>query len=265
MHFIEGIIYFGVYAVFVLILTSIYVVFFEKTVKAKMHKSENLEREKARNTLKKPAVRDYDKEPIIVKNDYKIKIAFITTAIFIPLSLFLIFTNIEPQADSFNEHIRKAALATGVIGMLGCAYFSAMLFFENRKNIYTRIYGDYLLHGTYGASSKFFKAQVDQIELEFNDNLQISYGFYPIEGEAKDYAPSGKNFNEKYENALAFPIIFALKLAFTAMFFVLSAFKFKKYYIFKNDKFVVSVLANNELEDRFGKVKFEILTLTYIV
>ena len=46
MHFIEGIIYFGVYAVFVLILTSIYVVFFEKTVKAKMHKSENLEREK---------------------------------------------------------------------------------------------------------------------------------------------------------------------------------------------------------------------------
>ena len=55
-----------------------------------------------------------------------------------------------------------------------------------------------------------------------------------------------------------------LKLAFMAMFFVLSAFKFKKYYIFKNDKFVVSVLANNELEDRFGKVGFEILTLMHI-
>nr|WP_314903000.1 hypothetical protein [uncultured Campylobacter sp.] len=46
---------------------------------------------------------------------------------------------------------------------------------------------------------------------------------------------------------------------------MLSAFKFKKYYIFKNDKFVVSVLANNELEDRFGKVKSEILTLSKIV
>lgn len=133
MHFIEGIIYFGVYAVFVLILTSIYVVFFEKTVKAKMHKSENLEREKARNTLKKPAVRDYDKEPIIVKNDYKIKIAFIITAVFIPLSLFLICNNLEPKLDSFDEYIRKAALATGVIGMLGSTYFSAVLFFENRK------------------------------------------------------------------------------------------------------------------------------------
>ena len=265
MHFIEGMIYFGVYAVFVLILTLIYVAFFERTLKAKMRQREDSQREKARNTLKKPAVRDYDKEPIIVKNDYKIKIAFITTAIFIPLSLFLIFTNIEPQADSFDDHIRKAALATGVIGMLGCAYFSAVLFFENRKNIYTRIYGSYLLHDSYGSDSKFFKAQADQIRLEFNDDLQISYGFYPTQGEAKDYVPSGKNFNEKYENALAFPIVFALKLAFTAMFFVLSAFKFKKYYIFKNDKFVVSVLANNELEDRFGKVKFEILTLSKIV
>ena len=179
--------------------------------------------------------------------------------------MFLICNNLEPKPDSFDEHIRKAALATGVIGILGSAYFSAVLFFENRKKIYTRIYGDYLLHGTYGASSKFFKAHADQIRLEFNDDLQIGYGFYPVEGEAKDYAPSGKNFNEKYENALAFPIVFALKLAFTAMFFVLSAFKFKKYYIFKNDKFVVSVLANNELEDRFGKVKFEILTLTHIV
>ena len=50
MRFIKSVIYFGIYAVFVLILTSIYVVFFEKTVKAKMHKSENLEREKVRNT-----------------------------------------------------------------------------------------------------------------------------------------------------------------------------------------------------------------------
>ena len=133
MHFIEGMIYFGIYAVFVLILTLIYVAFFEKTLKAKMRQREDSQLEKARNTLKKPAVRDYDKEPIIVKNDYKIKIAFITTAIFIPLSLFLIFTNIEPQADSFDEHIRKAALATGVIGMLGSTYFSAVLFFENRK------------------------------------------------------------------------------------------------------------------------------------
>ena len=140
MRFTEGIIYFGVYAVFVLILTLIYVAFFEKTLKAKMRQREDSQREKARNTLKKPAVRDYDKEPIIVKNDYKIKIAFITTAIFIPLSLFLIFTNIEPQADSFDEHIRKAALATGVIGMLGSTYFSAVLFFENRKKISTRGY-----------------------------------------------------------------------------------------------------------------------------
>ena len=230
-----------------------------------MHKSENLEREKVRNTLKRHTIRNYDKKPIIVKNDYKIKIAFITTAVFIPLSLFLICNNLEPKPDSFDEHIRKAALATGVIGMLGCAYFSAVLFFENRKKIYTRIYGDYLLHGTYGASSKFFKAHADQIRLEFNDDLQIGYGFYPTQGEVKDYVSGGKNFNEKYENALAFPIVFALKLAFTTMFFVLSAFKFKKYYIFKNDKFVVSVLANSELEDRFGKVKFEILTLSKIV
>ena len=167
MRFIEGVIYFGIYAVFVLILTSIYVVFFEKTAKAKMHKSENLEREKARNTLKKPAVRDYDKEPIIVKNDYKIKIAFITTAVFIPLSLFLICNNLEPQADSFDEHIRKAALATGVIGMLGCAYFSAVLFFENRKKIYTSIYSTTLT----GRALNFLKL----MRIKFGLSLTMIY------------------------------------------------------------------------------------------
>ena len=124
MRFIEGVIYFGIYAVFVLILTSIYVVFFEKIVKAKMHKSENLEREKVRNTLKRHTIRNYDKKPIIVKNDYKIKIAFITTTVFVLLSLFLICNNLEPKLDSFDEHIRKAALAAGVIGILGSAYFS---------------------------------------------------------------------------------------------------------------------------------------------
>lgn len=247
-----------------MILTSIYVVFFEKMVKAKMHKSENLEREKVRNVLKRHTVRNYDKKPIIVKNDYKIKIAFITTTVFVALSLFLICNNLEPKPDSFDEHIRKAALATGIIGMLGSAYFSAVLFFENKKR-FTRGYTADICSTTLaGQILNFFKAQADQIRLGFNDDLQISYGFYPTQGEAKDYAPGGKNFNEKYENALAFPIVFAFKFIFTVMFYLLSSFKFQKYYIFKNDKFVVSVLANSELKDRFGKVKFEILTLMHI-
>ncbi|EET79472.1 hypothetical protein CAMSH0001_0575 [Campylobacter showae RM3277] len=139
MRFIEGIIYFGIYAVFVLILTSICVVFFEKIVKAKMHKSENLEREKVRNVLKRNTIRNYDKKPIVVKNDYKIKIAFITTTVFVVLSLFLICNNLEPKPDSFDEHIRKAALATGIIGMLGSAYFSAVLFLKTEKR-FTRGY-----------------------------------------------------------------------------------------------------------------------------
>ena len=171
MHFIEGIIYFGIYAVFVLILTSICVVFFEKIVKAKMHKSENLEREKVRNVLKRHTIRNYDKKPIIVKNDYKIKIAFITTAVFIPLSLFLICNNLEPKPDSLDEHIRKAALAIGMIGILGSAYFSVVLFFENRKKIYTRVYGDYLLHDSYGSDSKFVKLR----RIKFGLSLTMIY------------------------------------------------------------------------------------------
>lgn len=194
-----------------------------------MHKSENLEREKVRNMLKRHTIRNYDKKPIIVKKNQNHFYNYdcFCRAIFV----FDLQNNLKPKLDSFDEHIRKAALATGVIGILGSAYFSAVLFFENRKKIYTRIYGYYLLHDSYGLDSKFFKAQADQIRLEFNDDLQIGYGFYPTQGEAKDYVSGGKNFNEKYENALAFPIVFALKLVFTAMFFVLSVFKFKKYYI----------------------------------
>ena len=120
---------------------------------------------------KRHTIKNYDKKPIIVKNDYKIKIAFITTAVFIPLSLFLICNNLEPKPDSFDEHIRKAALTTGVIGMLGCAYFSAVLFFENRKKIYTRIYGDYLLHDSYGSDSKFLKLR----RIKFGLSLTMIY------------------------------------------------------------------------------------------
>ena len=131
MHFIEGVIYFGIYAVFVLILTSIYVVFFEKTVKAKMHKSENLEREKVRNMLKRHTIRNYDKKPIIVKKNQNHFYNYdcFCRAIFV----FDLQNNLKPKLDSFDEHISKVALATGVIGILGSAYFSVVLFFENRK------------------------------------------------------------------------------------------------------------------------------------
>lgn len=46
---------------------------------------------------------------------------------------------------------------------------------------------------------------------------------------------------------------------------MLNLFKIKKYYIFKNDDYIVSVEANIELKNKFGKVPFEILTLIHIV
>lgn len=46
---------------------------------------------------------------------------------------------------------------------------------------------------------------------------------------------------------------------------MLNLFRIKKYYVFKNDDYIVSVEANKEPKNRFGKAPFEILTLMYIV
>lgn len=117
----------------------------------------------------------------------------------------------------------------------------------------------------YKRKSNFSKATDYIIQLNFNDKLEIYYGFFPLDGKTREYKPSYKNFSDKFENILFFPIIFIFKIVLMIMFFILNLFRFKKYYIFKNDKYVVSIEANDELKNRFGKVKFEILTLTYIL
>lgn len=173
--------------------------------------------------------------------------------------MYLIINSLEPQADVFDEYIRKGSLVYGTIGVFGSIYFYILLFIDSRRKICISIFNNYLICSDYKRKDNFSKCIDYTIRLDFNDELEISYGFFPLNGESKNYKPNYKNFNDKFENILFFPLIFAFKFIIITMFFMLNIFRLKKYYIFKNDKYVVSVEANKELKDRFDKVKFEIL------
>lgn len=256
---------FGIYGFIVLVFYWLYVKLFEKRVNAKIDKKQRQEQARIQDLLKQPTARDYDKEPIFVENRHKIKINFINITVFVPLFLYLTVSSLESQPDMFDEYIRKGALVCGIIGILGGVYFYILLFIDSKRKIYISIHDNYLICNDYKRKSNFSKAIDYIIQLDFNDKLEISYGFFPLNGETKNYKPNYKNFNDKFENIILLPLIFAFKLIITTMFFILNLFRFKKYYIFKNDKYIVSVEANKELKDRFGKVKFDILTLTYIM
>lgn len=229
---------FGIYGFIVLVFYWLYVKLFEKRVNAKIDKKQRQEQARIQDLLKQPTTRDYDKEPIFVENRHKIKINFINITIFVPLFLYLTISSLESQPDMFDEYIRKGALVCGIIGILGGIYFYILLFIDSKRKIYISIHDNYLICNDYKRKSNFSKAIDYIIQLDFND---------------------------KFENIILLPLIFAFKLIITTMFFILNLFRFKKYYIFKNDKYIVSVEANKELKDRFGKVKFDILTLTYIM
>lgn len=178
--------------------------------------------------------------------------------------MYLIIDSLEPQPDIFDEYIRKGALFTGILGMVLFIYSCIDLFCKSKKQIHTKIYNFYLEADSYKNNNKIFNmnVEIETIKLDFDKNLQVEYSFIPINGKAKTYNTKNIKFNEKFENIIIFPLILTIKIFYIILFFILSCFKFKKYYIFKNEDYVISVKANKELESRFGRVGFEFLTLT---
>lgn len=267
MGFIEIVFYFAIYAIVVLIGTFVYVKFFEKKVIKTKEEKEKIEQERVLNIINKSNKRDYDKEPIVIENKYDVKLSLAIIIIHIPLFIYLIISNLAPEMDSLDEWIRKSALALGVVGILSTVYLCITLVFKNKHKSYTKFYNNNLEHivSKYGTGFFNMSSEVDMIRIIFCSKLEVSYGFFPISGEAKKYINLHRAFNDKYEDILFYPLILSIKLVFIIIFYILDLFRVKKYYIFKNDDYIVSVEANEELKDRFGKVPFETLTLTHIV
>ncbi|WP_229770944.1 hypothetical protein [Campylobacter portucalensis] len=240
-----------------LIFYWLYVKLFEKKVNKIKEEKAKIEQIRIQNIIKKPTARDYDKEPIVVENRYERKSDLTIIFFMFLLFFYLIINSLEPQVDTFDNHIRRAALTTGTIGILILIYKIIILTKSIKYKIWIKIYQKHLEYEYINDIAK-----KEYIRIDFNEDLKVGYSFIPIV-RLKNNKKNGKiTFNDRYEKILFYPLRLIINFVFSLVFYLLNLYKINKYYVFKSDKFIVSVLASDELKNRFGKVQFEILTLT---
>ena len=63
-------------------------------------------------------MRDRDKEPIIIENDYFFKLTISNKITGVLIFLFFVLLNLTPELDPYKEIMRKAALVMGIFGIL---------------------------------------------------------------------------------------------------------------------------------------------------
>ena len=68
-------------------------------------------------------MRDYDKEPIIIENDYFFRLTISNKITGVLIFLFFVLLNLTPELDPYKEIMRKAALVMGIFGILFCTFW----------------------------------------------------------------------------------------------------------------------------------------------
>ncbi len=85
--------------------------------------------------------RDYDKEPIMIKNDYLLKAELTSRIALLILFIWGISINLIPEADPSDERYRHMALYTAILGLLWTLFSKLKLLYRLiRENLYISIY-----------------------------------------------------------------------------------------------------------------------------
>ena len=63
-------------------------------------------------------MRDCDKEPIIIENDYFVRLTISNKITGVLIFLFFVLLNLTPELDPHKEMMRRASLTLGVFGIL---------------------------------------------------------------------------------------------------------------------------------------------------
>ena len=184
-------------------------------------------------------MRDYDKEPLIIKTEQFH--LFLFEFVCCLIGIFIIYIALEDAFGERKTHYPMAGVALGLI-MIFMSIHSIIKVKKSPK-LFTKIYNDKIIRD--------YIYEDNKVKIwEIKNPYKVTWYFKSIW--PKEKVKDGKNILY-----YAFRLIFwALGMLLFLVLFAINKFKLQKYYIIENDDYIFSVKMTDETKEFFGETKF---------
>ena len=184
-------------------------------------------------------MRDYDKEPLIMKTEQFH--LFLFEFVCCLIGIFIIYIALEDAFGERKTHYPMAGVALGLI-MIFMSIHSIIKVKKSPK-LFTKIYNDKIIRD--------YIYEDNKVKIwEIKNPYKVTWYFKSIW--PKEKVKDGKNILY-----YAFRLIFwAFGMLLFLVLFAINKFKLQKYYIIENDDYIFSVKMTDETKEFFGETKF---------
>ena len=184
-------------------------------------------------------MRDYDKEPLIIKIEQLH--LFLFEFVCCLIGIFIIYIALEDAFGERKTHYPMAGVALGLI-MIFMSIHSIIKVKKSPK-LFTKIYNDKIIRD--------YIYEDNKVKIwEIKNPYKVTWYFKSVW--PKEKVKDGKNILY-----YAFRLIFwAFGMLLFLVLFAINKFKLQKYYIIENDDYIFSVKMTDETKEFFGETKF---------
>ena len=184
-------------------------------------------------------MRDYDKEPLIIKTEQFH--LFLFEFVCCLIGIFIIYIALEDAFGERKTHYPMAGVALGLVIIF--MSIRSIIKIKKSPKLFTKIYNDKIIRD--------YIYEDNKVKIwEIKNPYKVTWYFKSIW--PKEKVKDGKNILY-----YAFRLIFwALGMLLFLVLFAINKFKLQKYYIIENDDYIFSVKMTDETKEFFGETKF---------
>ncbi|MCI6340755.1 MAG: hypothetical protein MR782_07865 [Campylobacter sp.] len=190
-------------------------------------------------------MRDYDKEPLIIKTEQFH--LFLFEFVCCLIGIFAFYLGLEDAFGERKAHYPMAGVGIGLIMIF--MSIRSIIKIKKSPKLFTKIYNDKIIRDYIEVEYRIFED--DKVKTwEIKNPYKVTWYFKSVW--PKEKVKYGKNIL-----AYAFGLIFwALGMLLFLVLFAINKFKLQKYYIIENDDYIFSVKMTDETKEFFGETKF---------
>ena len=184
-------------------------------------------------------MRDYDKEPLIMKTEqFHLFLFEFVCCLF---GVFMIYLGLEDAFGERKAHYPMAGVAIGLVMIF--MSIRSIIKIKKSPKLFTKIYNDKIIRD--------YIYEDNKVKIwEIKNPYKVTWYFKSVW--PKEKVKDGKNILY-----YAFRLIFwALGMLLFLVLFAINKFKLQKYYIIENDDYIFSVKMTDETKEFFGETKF---------
>lgn len=184
-------------------------------------------------------MRDYDKEPLIMKTEQFH--LFLFEFVCCLIGIFIIYIALEDAFGERKTHYPMAGVALGLIMIF--MSIRSIIKVKKSPKLFTKIYNDKIIRD--------YIYEDNKVKIwEIKNPYKVTWYFKSVW--PKEKVKDGKNILY-----YAFRLIFwAFGMLLFLVLFAINKFKLQKYYIIENDDYIFSVKMTDETKEFFGETKF---------